>query len=312
MSELKSKSSLNAKLATFDEMLKRFGVVTVMNAKVYEPIAFETADIKKLKVHEILDLYAKQENGPLCTLDTLKIANITQEGPEKTITGGRYSNPLIKFGKSCRIEMQDALGNGDAVAALCGGIIETFDLGQPSLSRVVAGTQTALHIGEQFTGPKTIIGDSFFIDQKTGSQVPVTIIIYQMLPDSLFNFSQDADGDASVFDMNGDLLTTEITIGVNSNTANDIITGVFYSVVPYVDFAAKASAVKYEITVTNKKAGTVAATCSPSAEIKYSFDGQLTWVEAGTTSQQGQTAYVAAVKDGKIVATTSFVVEAAE
>ena len=65
-----------------------------------------------------------------------------------------------------------------------------------------------------------------FIDRKSGQQVKVKIIFYQ-LPDSIFNLTQDAEGDATVFDMNGDLLTTEIQVG---NAANNIH-GVFYSIV---------------------------------------------------------------------------------
>ena len=34
----------------------------------------------------------------------MKMANITIDGPTKTVTGGQYSNPLLKFGKTARIE----------------------------------------------------------------------------------------------------------------------------------------------------------------------------------------------------------------
>ena len=202
--------------ATFSSMLSRFGVVTVMNAKVYENLVDETvkspADYLKAATTEKL----------LCELDTLKIANVTIEGPSKTVTGGQYSNPLIKFGKSARLEMQDALGNAKVIDALCGGIAEYDTSAKTNL--------TGLHYGEDFGAPVTIIGDSFFIDQKTGAQVPVKIIFYQFLPDSIFNLTQDAEGDATVFDMNGDLLTTIIKLpsATDSKTINH---GVFYSIV---------------------------------------------------------------------------------
>ena len=202
--------------ATFSSMLSRFGVVTVMNAKVYENLVDETvkspADYLKAATTEKL----------LCELDTLKIANVTIEGPSKTVTGGQYSNPLIKFGKSARLEMQDALGNAKVIDALCGGIAEYDTSAKTNL--------TGLHYGEDFGAPVTIIGDSFFIDQKTGAQVPVKIIFYQFLPDSIFNLTQDAEGDATVFDMNGDLLTTIVKLpsATDSKTINH---GVFYSIV---------------------------------------------------------------------------------
>ena len=202
--------------ATFSSMLSRFGVVTVMNAKVYENLVDATvkspADYLKAATTEKL----------LCELDTLKIANVTIEGPSKTVTGGQYSNPLIKFGKSARLEMQDALGNAKVIDALCGGVAEYDTSAKTNL--------TGLHYGEDFGAPVTIIGDSFFIDQKTGAQVPVKIIFYQFLPDSIFNLTQDAEGDATVFDMNGDLLTTIVKLpsATDSKTINH---GVFYSIV---------------------------------------------------------------------------------
>lgn len=209
-------SRLGTSNASFDSMIQRFGVVTVMNAKVYDVVYNGTTPAT---VDEILAMYP--EENALATLDTLKIANVSQDGPNKTVTGGQYSNPLIKFGKSARLEMQDALGNNEALDALCGTISEYNAKGFTG--------RIALHVGEQFAGPKCIIGDSFFIEQKSGAQVPVKIIFYQFLPDSLFNLTQDSEGDATVFDMNGDLMTTVIKVG---NSEGELIkTGVFYSIV---------------------------------------------------------------------------------
>ena len=209
-------SRLGTSNASFDSMIQRFGVVTVMNAKVYDVVYNGTTPAT---VDQILAMYP--EENALATLDTLKIANVSQDGPDKTVTGGQYSNPLIKFGKSARLEMQDALGNNEALDALCGTISEYNAKGFTG--------RIALHVGEQFAGPKCIIGDSFFIEQKSGAQVPVKIIFYQFLPDSLFNLTQDSEGDATVFDMNGDLMTTVIKVG---NSEGELIkTGVFYSIV---------------------------------------------------------------------------------
>ena len=209
-------SRLGTSKATFDSMIQRFGVVTVMNAKVYD-VVYNGTDPKT--VDEILAMYPEEK--ALATLDTLKIANVSQDGPDKTVTGGQYSNPLIKFGKSARLEMQDALGNNEALDALCGTVSEYREK--------TLQTRIALHVGEQFAGPKCIIGDSFFIEQKSGAQVPVKIIFYQFLPDSLFNLTQDPEGDATVFDMNGDLMTTIINVG--DENGESINAGVFYSII---------------------------------------------------------------------------------
>ncbi len=209
------KTRLGGSTASFDSMMRNgFGVVTVMNARVYNAPAASV--FKNLTAYGVYDQYKNAEY--LCEIDTFKVANVTEEGPSKTVTGGQYSNPLIKFGKSARLEMQDALGRAETIDALCGGITETE-----------GGVITGLHFGEDFVGPKMIIGDSFFIDSKTGQQVKVKIIFYQFLPDSIFNLTQDAEGDATVFDMNGDLLTTEILVG--DKNEKPLVHGVFYSII---------------------------------------------------------------------------------
>ena len=158
---------------------------------------------------------------PLFTLDTLKISNITIEGPSKTISGGRYNNPIIKWGKTARLEIQDALGHIDAIDALCGGIAEHTGNSK--------GNYIGLHVGEDFNTPKIIVGDTFFIDQKNQQQVPVVIMFYKFLPDSLFNLTQDAEGDASTFDMNGALLPVSIYLGNKESTLAPH--DVFYSII---------------------------------------------------------------------------------
>ena len=225
------KTNLGTNTSNFQNMMENgFGIVTVMNAYVCDALSPKT--LKTLTPYQIANATyvigetvpnGIQDNGDnvakvLCRLDTLKIANATQEGPSKTITGGKYSNALIKFGKSARLEMQDALGNAKAIDALCGGIEEHTSKGT-----------VGLHFGEDFQGPKMIVGDSFFIDRNTGQQVKVKIVFYQFLPDSIFNLTQDAEGDATVFDMNGDLLTTDIKI--TDADGNDHIHGLFYSIV---------------------------------------------------------------------------------
>ena len=212
----------------FNQMMQRFGVVTVMNVRVYEWFDFNNIDNIPLS-NDLLpavtpyDFYQGivNELTPLCTLDTLKISNITIEGPSKTISGGRYNNPIIKWGKTARLEIQDALGHIDAIDALCGGIAEHTGNSK--------GNYIGLHVGEDFNTPKIIVGDTFFIDQKNQQQVPVVIMFYKFLPDSLFNLTQDAEGDASTFNMNGALLPVSIYLG---NKKSELAPhDVFYSII---------------------------------------------------------------------------------
>lgn len=227
---------LGGSTANFNSMIQRFGVVTVMNANVY-PVEYATSVIETKTPEEILALYTPEKS--LCHLDTLKIANVPIEGPTKTVIGGQYSNPLIKFGKSARLEIQDALGNSEALDALCGTITEystdtttdTVAAEKDGYSKAVKDKEKgriSLNVGENFVGEKCIIGDSFFIDQKSGQQVPVKIIFYNFLSDSLFNLTQDAEGDATVFDMNGDLMTTVVKL--SDKDGQPINVGLFYSI----------------------------------------------------------------------------------
>ena len=222
-------TNLKSGQKSFNDLMNNgFGIVTVMDAYVCD--ALPVATLKTLYAYDIANAdYKTAYNGTKqisvggktinihCKLDTLKIANVTQEGPAKTVTGGQFSNPLIKFGKSARLEMQDALGSAKAVEQLCGGFMEWNTAKNDNI--------VGLHFGEDFQGPKMIIGDSFFIDRKSGQQVKVKIVFYQFLPDSIFNLTQDAEGDASVFDMNGDLLTSVIKVDEGKTH------GVFYSIV---------------------------------------------------------------------------------
>lgn len=212
-----AKTILDKSTASFAEMIKEFGAVTVMEAKIYDPNGYDFSTYTAENIATAFESAA----GPilLAEIDSLKIANITVEGPSKTITGGQYSNPLIKFGKTARIEMQDALGRADALEAF-GGVVNEYN---------DSDSIQAVHVTEDFVGPRTIIGKSFFIDRSTGKQVPVKILIYQVLPDSIFNLTQDPEGDASVFDMNGDVLTTVIKT-YDKNKA-EINHGVFYSII---------------------------------------------------------------------------------
>ena len=116
------KTKLTGTDAKFQDLMQNgFGIVTVMNADIFK---IPTDGFAGKTAYDIVTSYNAKSEEYICTLDTLKVANVTQEGPSKTVTGGRYSNPLIKFGKSARLEMQDALGNAAAIEALCGGVQE--------------------------------------------------------------------------------------------------------------------------------------------------------------------------------------------
>lgn len=189
-------------MATFDQLMKGFGIVTVMNVRFYDLKDTTYTSGKALTPSDWTD------SGEY--LDTLKIANITQEGPTKTVTGGQYSNPLIKYGKTATAEMQDALGRSSTLKRFFGCDIDI---------------DGRVSITDKFPGAFAIEGETFFIDQKSGDKVPVYILIPQFTPDAILTLTQDAEGDATVFDLNGSLGVTKIADG-----AEDEGRDVFYEI----------------------------------------------------------------------------------
>lgn len=183
-------------MATFSlrDMLRKFGVVTVMDVEVFEARRFDEDGAAGSNQYEgDWDAATTLGASRLFKLDTLKISNINQEGPTKTITGGMNADTLLKYGKTFTVEMQDALGRMDVLEHIYGANVSPDE-------QVVAFT-------DGFAGELTLVGKTFVIDQKTGAKQPIRIILPVFLPDSIFNLTMDAEGDATVFDLNGSLLS---------------------------------------------------------------------------------------------------------
>ena len=201
---------------SFDSLMKGFGVVTVMDAHIYALLDkdAEGKEISYLSGGKALhagNFYDTEE-----VLDTLKIANFTQEGPTKTITGGQYANPLIKYGKTMTCEMQDALGRASTLARFFG-----CDY---------AENTGRISVGDKFPGAFAIEGKTFFINQKTGEKEWVYILIPQFLPDAILTLTQDAEGDATVFDLNGSVSVTEIADAAEDINDDSKCRSVFYEI----------------------------------------------------------------------------------
>lgn len=177
-------------------MLRKFGIVTVMDVKAYKTVLFtESKDGYEIGEWNAQATFDPKTVKPVFTLDTLKIANINQEGPTKTITGGQNADTLLKYGKTVSIEMQDALGKYDVLEHVYGV--------NYSINHQIAA------FTDRFPSELTLVGTTFVIDQATGAKQPIHIIIPRFLGDGIFNLAQDAEGDATVFDLNGNILKFE-------------------------------------------------------------------------------------------------------
>lgn len=124
-------------------------------------------------------------------LDTLKITNITTEGPTKTATGGMAADTLLKYGKKFNVEMQDAMGRYNVLTDLYGAN--------------VSENKQILAMTDRFPGERTLVGTTFVIDQATGAKQPLRICIPIFSCDGIFNLTQDAEGDVTTFDLNGQI-----------------------------------------------------------------------------------------------------------
>ena len=182
-------------MATFSlrDMLRKFGVVTVMDVEVYNAVRFAEDDEENNQYEGDWDAKTTLGATRLFKLDTLKISNINQEGPTKTVTGGMNADTLLKYGKTFTVEMQDALGRADVLEHIYGANVNPDE-------QVIA-------FSDGFAGELTLVGKTFVIDQKTGAKQPIRIVLPIFLPDSIFNLTMDAEGDATVFDLNGNLLS---------------------------------------------------------------------------------------------------------
>ena len=179
--------------AKLSAMLEKFGVVTVMDVKLYNTVR-HTTETEEYSIGE-WDAVSTFEGDEVVYLDTLKITNINAEGPNKTATGGMSADTLIKYGKKFTMEMQDALGRY--------GVLENLYGANPSKNDDI------LAITDRFPGEMTLVGDTFFIDQATGAKQPLKIVVPVFLGNGIFNLTQDAEGDISTFDLNGDILRFE-------------------------------------------------------------------------------------------------------
>lgn len=163
------------------DLLSNFGIVTVMDVRVFK--------IKQYKKRNFISQFIDIENSIF--LDTLKISNIQESGPNKVFKAGLHNVPLIRQGKTVSIEMTDALGK------LCE--LETFFGLQRSS---VSNSARSLYSSNKFAEPIALEGKTFVIDLD-GQLKELYIFIPFFIPNSILNLTQDPSSDFGVFDIGG-------------------------------------------------------------------------------------------------------------
>ena len=95
-------------LSLIKHNIERFGMVTVMDVTLYEPVT----------------------NVPVLELDTLKISSITSEGSTKEIRGGLTADLLLAYdhSRTVNVEIQDALLSMYSLKQFWGGVLKQNDV----------------------------------------------------------------------------------------------------------------------------------------------------------------------------------------
>lgn len=134
---------------------------------------------------------------PMATLDTLTISNLTEEGPRKEGRGGKNARPVIRYGKTARLEMEDIVFNGEVLAKFANA----------SVTRDVGGNITSITFTEEFPDGFSIIGDTNVVNKDTGLKENLYLVFYDFLPDGLINLTMEAEGDLGIMNMQGELFS---------------------------------------------------------------------------------------------------------
>ena len=211
-------------MADLRETLAKFGWVTV-----FEPTFYELDDNGN-----------KAIGGKTFSIDSLRISNITQEGPTKTAKGGLYATTQLRYGKTMRLEMEDVVGRIDVLENLMGVKVEG------------TGDNAKLQITDKFSAAMGIEGKTFIINQKTGEKDWVIITIFSFLPDSIFEQNMEAEGDFGAINIAGEIQPNKC--------------GVFYEIKLTDNTECPAVEVKHEVEVTYGENGTASANKETAAK----------------------------------------------
>lgn len=212
-------------MADLRDTLAKFGWVTV-----FEPTFYELDDNGNRAI-----------GGKTFSIDSLRISNITQEGPTKTAKGGLYATTQLRYGKTMRLEMEDVVGRIDVLENLMGvKVVEN------------ESAATKLQITDKFSAAMGIEGTTFIINQKTGEKDWVKITIFSFLPDSIFEQNMEAEGDFGAINIAGEIQPNKC--------------GVFYEIESTDNTDCPAVEKKHAITVTTGENGTASANKATAAK----------------------------------------------
>lgn len=185
--------------------LKDFAFSTVMDVEVFDKevdfvdIAGEVVAVPKGTEGPVIG----DKVTPIAVLDSLTMSNITQEGPVKETRGGIASEPIIRFRKTVRLEMEDVVITPESLRALFGARITRtpIDGGDDVI--------TGFGITDTFATMISLRGKTFVIERATGERRWIDITFNRFLPDSVLDMMMEAEGDLGVVNVAGELFPDE-------------------------------------------------------------------------------------------------------
>jgi len=128
---------------------------------------------------------------PVGTLECLTISNITQEGPRKEIRAGKAAQPCVRYGKTMRLEVEDAVFSLATLGTI-GGATVLDDLNSVSVTDV-------------FPESFMLVGDTSVVDKDNGGMQDVWLTFFDFLPDGVFDITMESEGDIGVMAIAGEL-----------------------------------------------------------------------------------------------------------
>jgi hypothetical protein len=194
--------------------LKDFAFATVMDVEVYpEGTKFFVATDDN--VYAVAADYvipstpvapSSQDIVPaIATLDSLTMSNITQEGPQKETRGGTASEPIIRFRKTVRLEMEDVVVTPRAMRALFGATLYDENGVRIAPEDIEDSIVGGFGITDTFAKMLTLRGKTFVIDRETGDRRWIDITFKRFLPDSVLDMMMEAEGDLGIVNVAGEL-----------------------------------------------------------------------------------------------------------
>lgn len=159
--------------------INNFGFATVMDVCVFK--------LHNAHYDEVLNRNSF-EHTPKMFLNTLKITNIKEKGPNKTIKAGKHNLPVKRYGRTITMDINDALGRADTLKYF----FNLKDHGNRIYRDVNFADALCLE------GKVTIVNSEAQTEQ-------LYLFIPCFVPNGTLNINMDSEKEFGIFDLSGEI-----------------------------------------------------------------------------------------------------------